>query len=111
MTFEVCCECSERTGRAGRAEDSLYFGGHGPFCESCYDEYPDTMTAEFVKLRAEVERLRLERDAALALLREASVPDCEPQDYKDTLVDFVLPNGDEGYDLTEASLKKSKGEK
>ena len=54
---------------------------------------------------------QVERDAALALLCEANVPDCEPQDYKDTLVDFVLPNGDEGYDLTEASLKKSKGEK
>ena len=39
------------------------------------------------------------------------VPYIDQQVYKDSLVDFVLPNGDEGYDLTEASLKRLKGEK
>ena len=39
------------------------------------------------------------------------VPYIDQQVYKDSLVNFVLPNGDDGYDLTEACLKRSKGEK
>ena len=43
-TLEYCCECDNPTGRAGRAEDSIYaeymMGGDeiGPLCWNCYDE-------------------------------------------------------------------------
>jgi len=36
---EMCCDCENPTGRAGKEEDSLYCPacGDGPFCETCYD--------------------------------------------------------------------------
>ena len=43
--LEMCIECDEETGRAGRYEDSLYIefspigDAHGPLCEACYDGY------------------------------------------------------------------------
>lgn len=38
--LERCCNCDEPTGRAGRADDSLYCEcGEGPFCEDCWDEH------------------------------------------------------------------------
>ncbi len=43
--LERCCSCDEPTGRAGRADDSLYCEcGAGPFCEDCWDEHecPET---------------------------------------------------------------------
>jgi len=33
---EYCFVCGEPTGRAGRADDSLYIGDQGPYCEECY---------------------------------------------------------------------------
>ena len=36
--YELCCVCGEATGRAGKAEDSLYIDEDGPFCEECYDD-------------------------------------------------------------------------
>lgn len=38
MEYEICCSCGEHTGRAGAAEDSIYFNEVGPFCEDCYDD-------------------------------------------------------------------------
>lgn len=35
--YEYCCECNCTTGRAGKADDSLYAGDYGPLCEECYD--------------------------------------------------------------------------
>ena len=39
MTVELCCECGEPTGKAGRGEDSLYCEAceAGPYCEECFD--------------------------------------------------------------------------
>lgn len=36
--IELCCECDEPTGRAGKSDDSLYceFCEGGPFCEECH---------------------------------------------------------------------------
>ena len=77
----------------------------GDGCRYCQpQEYIDRMHEQMADEQ-------VERDAALALLCEANVPDCERKAYKDSLVNFVLPNGDDGYDLTEACLKRSKGEK
>ena len=37
---EICCECDEPTGRAGKDEDSFYSEdtGNGPYCEQCFNE-------------------------------------------------------------------------
>ena len=48
--YEHCCECNERTGRAGASDDSLYLGSVGPFCEDCVDTWPDKVAEENVKL-------------------------------------------------------------
>ena len=50
--YEHCCECNERTGRAGPSDDSLYLGSVGPFCEDCVDTWPDKMTEEYGRLMA-----------------------------------------------------------
>lgn len=37
--LEYCCICDEPTGRAGKAEDSLYLEtDEGPFCLECWEE-------------------------------------------------------------------------
>jgi len=37
VTKELCIECEEPTGRAGRADDSILANdGTGPFCEACF---------------------------------------------------------------------------
>ena len=37
--YELCCECGNRTGRAGRKEDSLYIEDNGPYCAECFDVF------------------------------------------------------------------------
>ena len=38
-TLEYCCECDQPTGRAGRADDSLFTeDDEGPFCGACWEE-------------------------------------------------------------------------
>ena len=39
--LEYCFYCSCPTGRAGRADDSLYceLCDAGPFCDECYEEH------------------------------------------------------------------------
>jgi len=41
-TMEECAECGKRTGRAGRAEDSIFCEDceAGPFCSECWDGHP-----------------------------------------------------------------------
>ena len=37
-TLEYCCQCDTPTGRAGRADDSLFTDdGDGPYCKECWD--------------------------------------------------------------------------
>jgi len=44
-TLEHCFKCESPTGRAGRAEDSLYAeNGDGPYCENCWRELSNTRT-------------------------------------------------------------------
>lgn len=38
MNEERCTRCDSATGRAGKAEDSLFFDDYGPFCEECWRE-------------------------------------------------------------------------
>lgn len=40
-TLEYCCDCDQPTGRAGRADDSLYVEDDGPYCRDCYDAITD----------------------------------------------------------------------
>jgi hypothetical protein len=42
MKEEHCCNCDDPTGRAGRADDSLYINDiegneSGPYCPDCFD--------------------------------------------------------------------------
>lgn len=37
-TRELCVDCDAPTGRAGRGEDSIYIGDHGPLCEQCREQ-------------------------------------------------------------------------
>jgi hypothetical protein len=57
--LERCIKCDALTGRAGRADDSLFCGccDMGPLCSGCWDEH--TCQELVDQLRAEVERLHL----------------------------------------------------
>ena len=55
---ETCRECDSETGRAGASEDSLYHSYVGPFCEDCYDDWPDKIEAELAKVRREFRDFR-----------------------------------------------------
>ena len=37
-TLEYCCSCDGATGRAGKAEDSLYDDDDGPYCYECWSQ-------------------------------------------------------------------------
>lgn len=37
LELELCCECEQLTGRAGRADDSLYINDEGPYCVECFN--------------------------------------------------------------------------
>ena len=59
MTFEICCQCNEHTGRGGRADDSLYTDNDwGPYCPDCWQDadywrcIADEKITEIEKLRA-----------------------------------------------------------
>lgn len=43
---ELCCNCGNETGKAGRADDSIYVQSYGPLCEKCYDDFRATVLAE-----------------------------------------------------------------
>lgn len=43
-TRQLCCDCSEPTGRC--EEDEIYIEDHGPLCESCYHLLADSPTEE-----------------------------------------------------------------
>ncbi len=37
--LEICCQCDDPTGRAGRADDSLYTDcDWGPYCPDCWQD-------------------------------------------------------------------------
>lgn len=62
--YEHCIECEERTGRAGASDDSLYHGYSGPFCEDCFDAWPDNQVSQIILLRQELKQTQ-ERVAEL----------------------------------------------
>lgn len=46
-TLEYCCECGDATGRAGRADDSMFTEeGYGPYCKECLDNLPSNSLNE-----------------------------------------------------------------
>ena len=48
LTREHCWLCDEETGRAGRAEDSIYDNNDdGPYCEHCYNEFIERFLVGF----------------------------------------------------------------
>ena len=60
--IEHCCICDNPTGRAGIAEDSLYVGDDGPFCESCYAEAEHHISTVQRLKAAEAEAAKLKRE-------------------------------------------------
>lgn len=57
--MELCCQCESPTGRAGRYDDSLYFGNHGPYCEDCSEHMTDPeMVGKLLDIDAKHVRLR-----------------------------------------------------
>lgn len=63
--IESCIACCEPTGRAGKGEDSIYFGDVGPFCESCKDDIQNHVES---KQQAEIERMRAALSGAYTVL-------------------------------------------
>ena len=37
-TREICINCGDPTGKAGKGDDSLYLYDEGPYCQDCYDQ-------------------------------------------------------------------------
>ena len=37
-TREICINCGDPTGKAGKDDDSLYLYDEGPYCQDCYDQ-------------------------------------------------------------------------
>ena len=66
MTLEICTNCGEPTGRAGRHEDSLYAGDFGPYCDECWTEVPNDLAEELIKKQ----RIVAAKDAEIARLWE-----------------------------------------
>ena len=64
-SYETCRECDSETGRAGASEDSLYHSYVGPFCEDCYDDWPDKIEAELAKVRREFRDFRAGQAASV----------------------------------------------
>jgi hypothetical protein len=56
--YETCVWCDERTGRAGRHDDSLYLeDGTGPLCEECYEPHVlEQKDARIAELEAALEK-------------------------------------------------------
>src|SRR5690554_6673116 len=69
-SYEHCMECDSLTGRAGRAEDSLYHGYIGPFCEDCFEDWPDEQVAQIAALRQQLATTQAENEALRAQIKE-----------------------------------------
>ena len=65
--LEICDECGEPTGYAGKGEDSLYLEDAGPYCDGCYDGLPAEPTSlvieKLVMLRDDFGPVRGNEDA------------------------------------------------
>ena len=72
MNIERCFICDDPTGRAGKGEDSIYLGDHGPLCEGCYDEIRDAILSESSVTHLEADNAR------------AAAPGDAPQGRTDT---------------------------
>ena len=64
MTLEICTNCGEPTGRAGRHEDSLYAGDFGPYCDECWEEVPNDLAEGLLAKQREIAA----KDAEIARL-------------------------------------------
>ena len=76
-SYETCRECDSETGRAGASEDSLYHSYVGPFCEDCYDDWPDKIEAELAKVRREFRDFRAGQAVSV------------PQQWRDTMAELA----------------------
>jgi hypothetical protein len=66
VKVELCCECQAETGRAGIAEDSLYAGGDGPYCEECWNDLREILAARINKLFGIIADIRKKAVPALS---------------------------------------------
>lgn len=57
--LEMCANCDQPTGKAGRHEDSLYLDNWaGPLCETCYEEAIPELALAYGSVKSELSRLR-----------------------------------------------------
>lgn len=57
LKLEHCFECDAETGRAGKSDDSLYCLSVGPFCEDCWEAYPEKLLEKNNELQARIDEL------------------------------------------------------
>lgn len=70
--IETCCNCREPTGRAGRADDSIFVceGEIGPLCEPCYVRLREEMI-EDSEIRSALSEAQKENERLRAALEGA----------------------------------------
>jgi len=78
---ENCVVCDDWTERAGKADDSLYAGGAGPFCERCFT------------IAKEAERYRWLRDS-----------DVDVRVVEDSVVDVTFWSNTRGTFVTQRGI-------
>lgn len=61
--IEICCNCANPTGNAGRADGSIYVQSYGPLCFACFDD-----------VRKEIRQLDADDAPARSEEGEASAP-------------------------------------
>ena len=94
--YENCFVCGERTGKAGKGEDSIYLGKDvelGPLCEACDADIRSDVEAD---LRDEMDETLLAKDSEIAEMAAilAFVPKTKDGVYATGKVEMVyLPNG------------------
>lgn len=110
--LESCIHCCEPTGRAGKGEDSIYFGDIGPFCESCRDDIVSNVETErLAAAEADAARWRYVRDNMEiveqpyqgAYLWEIELPDANPDNVDldvDAAIEAAKAGGRDGIGFT-----------
>lgn len=81
---EMCCNCGNETGKAGRADDSIYVQSYWPLCERCFDEFrKEIIDAERATppTGEQATKIRVAEDCLASVLASAEC-DCIPNKFQ-----------------------------